>query len=642
MIYLLRIAVLFLSFAGYISAYSRRFGISRYFAPAAVFSLVSLCLYGAGLLGVLPQAAWAVYVGGLFFLVRGIVKKQFAAPKVTLISAGIAVTFAVLLIMSLGMNFRHYDNFSHWAVAAKHMLHTGGLPGADADIVTFRYYPPGSTLFIYYVCRFTGRSDGMMLLGINMLILSCFYAMFGVVKSEKRFLLYSVLAAGSALLTYVNITIRTNNLLVDLLLPVLALSAIAGAYRYRGEPGRLFASVSGILGFTGIVKSTGAAFAVIALIYSIWAAVSRREERTKKALALCAALILAAATPFLLWKLHVAADLAGVEDKFALAACTAELASVSENEYPRIIRLFLKEMTDPGKRGVHFFLGVNLAAAAGCVCARCVWKKRWRLGKILLLMDGVVLLYHAGMLGMYLFAMPAAEAVRLAGFERYACSVMVLFGGVMTLCLVSDLEKSLIPLGEGQDTYRAYTSPAQKRRYQTAVLLSAMIAVNFLYSEFNGLAEIQRSYSQSLAGRISALCGDRWRSDGTVDEQRYLVVRDDSEDVLSTHETRYTARYFLYAPNVDVAERLDRTNIDRALLEYDHIVVLDESGVSPEIGGRLYETLGKSGVYSVSGVISQLIRDSSFEKWSETKRNLRSRSAAGRGFAAPIKNLGII
>ena len=41
----------------------------------------------------------------------------------------------------------------------------------------------------------------------------------------------------------------------------------------------------------------------------------------------------------------------------------------------------------------------------------------------------VNLLYHVGMLYMYLYTMPAEEALRLAGFERYACSIMVLAAG---------------------------------------------------------------------------------------------------------------------------------------------------------------------------------------------------------------------
>ena len=78
------------------------------------------------------------------------------------------------------MPLTHYDNFSHWALVVKDLLLTGELPGADTSLIPFRDYPPGTSVFIFYICRYLGHSQGMMLLAQNSVLLACFFALFGL------------------------------------------------------------------------------------------------------------------------------------------------------------------------------------------------------------------------------------------------------------------------------------------------------------------------------------------------------------------------------------------------------------------------------------------------------------------------------
>ena len=126
-------------------------------------------------------------------------------------------------------------------------------------MIPFRDYPPGVSLIIYYICRYAGHSQGMMLLAQNSVLFACFFALAGIVEEKRRFLLYSLLGAGCAMLFYLNLTIRINNLLVDFLLPLLALASMAYSCRER-EKFRLCLGQSLLLGFTGIVKDTGLFF----------------------------------------------------------------------------------------------------------------------------------------------------------------------------------------------------------------------------------------------------------------------------------------------------------------------------------------------------------------------------------------------
>src|SRR5699024_11826237 len=102
--------------------------------------------------------------------------------------------------------------------------------------------------------------------------------------------------------------------------------------------------------------------------------------------------------------------------------------------------------------------------------------------------------YYAGMLYMYLYSMPAEEALRLAGFERYACSAAVLYAGFLLMGAVVDMEHSFAVGIDERGPCRAYSSPGAKRRYQYAVLVTMVVRINFLYSEYSGLLHIRSVY----------------------------------------------------------------------------------------------------------------------------------------------------
>ena len=362
-----------------------------WFVPVTGMAGFSLGLFGGALAGkrsLLADLLLAAGLAGTGYFVRQLfgrnVRFRPLRPEEWCMAAGMA-GFAFL---SLQMPLTHYDNFSHWALVVKDLLLTGELPGADTSLIPFRDYPPGTSVFIFYICRYLGHSQGMMLLAQNSVLLACFFALFGMVEERRRFLLYSFLGMGCAMLSYLNLTIRINNLLVDFLLPLLALASIAYSCRER-ENVRLFAVQILLLGFTGIVKGTGIFFAGTAGICGIWRMIRNTKHgsggrdpggkvaRRSWLAAAAATMVIGGAAPFLLWQDHVRTDLAGFEGKFQITASF----------------------------GKETFLGILLLAV-----------------------------YYGGLLYLYLYAMPEEEAVRLAGFSRYACSGMTLFAGMLILC----------------------------------------------------------------------------------------------------------------------------------------------------------------------------------------------------------------
>ena len=603
--------LLFLSFPGYFFVVYRFGKVRKWFVPVVSMSGIGLVLFWGGLLNCLALTADLLLLGGvagfavfLVFFIRG----KIHLPEGSLCGFCFVLGTMAFALLSLNLKMIHYDNFSHWALIVKYLLSADRFPGADSILIPFRDYPPGSSLFIYYVCRFAGHSQGMMILAQNSLIFACFYAVFGIVKERRRFLLYSFLGMGCAVLSYLNLTIRINNLLVDFLLPLLAMASLAVSWRYREEPERLCLLQIILLGYTGIVKSTGIFFAGTVAAYALWILFrterqnarkicggkpgenvklhSRRklfrDMRCRMRVILWGALMTAgSALPVLAWQHHLNTDLAGFEGKFGqwLTAGAQQAAGdygapVGRELYGQVTEAFLKAAFDPSGRALQIiFLSLILAAGA-VLYARFRMKKKWRLGWILVSGIAVTVLYYAGMLYLYLFSMPAEEALRLAGFERYACSAAVLFAGSLIMGTTVDLEQSFAVDIDERGAYRAYSSPGAKRRYQWAVLGTVILGINFLYSEFNGLRSIRAGYETSLPGQVERIAGDHWYENGETDTRKYLIVAPDENGQVSSGEVRYVCRYFLWAPDVYVTSSLSADGMKQAEAKYDRIIVL--------------------------------------------------------------------
>ena len=603
--------LLFLSFPGYFFVVYRFGKVRKWFVPVVSMSGIGLVLFWGGLLNCLALTADLLLLGGvagfavfLVFFIRG----KIHLPEGSLCGFCFVLGTMAFALLSLNLKMIHYDNFSHWALIVKYLLSADRFPGADSILIPFRDYPPGSSLFIYYVCRFAGHSQGMMILAQNSLIFACFYAVFGIVKERRRFLLYSFLGMGCAVLSYLNLTIRINNLLVDFLLPLLAMASLAVSWRYREEPERLCLLQIILLGYTGIVKSTGIFFAGTAAAYALWILFrterqnarkicggkpgenvklhSRRklfrDMRCRMGVILWGALMTAgSALPVLAWQHRLNTDLAGFEGKFGqwLTAGAQQAAGdygapVGRELYGQVTEAFLKAAFDPSGRALQIiFLSLILAAGA-VLYARFRMKKKWRLGWILVSGIAVTVLYYAGMLYLYLFSMPAEEALRLAGFERYACSAAVLFAGSLIMGTTVDLEQSFAVDIDERGAYRAYSSPGAKRRYQWAVLGTVILGINFLYSEFNGLRSIRAGYETSLPGQVERIAGDHWYENGETDTRKYLIVAPDENGQVSSGEVMYVCRYFLWAPDVYVTSSLSADERKQAEAEYARIIVL--------------------------------------------------------------------
>jgi len=575
------------------------------FIPVFVFSAIACIVYFCGLAGFLLPGSAAVLAAGVilfvFSLTRMIRNRPSEGFRLSLFCVGFAVGSLLFFKLLLTSRLIHYDNFSHWAIVIKQMLNTNAFPDAASALVDFKNYPLGSSSFIYFICRFAGTSQGIMLAAQGLLIFACFYAMFGVITEKKRFLLFAFLAAGCSLLSIFNITIRITNLLVDFLLPIYTLVLFVMIYKYQREIEKACISIIPVAGLLMIIKNTGTIFAGIGFLFLNYVWIKYRNKFFWKNGLIVVLSMGAAFLPYLLWNNHMAVKFQGVENKFEVSADSIRSVSggKSPEEIHQILKLFVKSVFDITSRPAMGILGFHVAAIIASVFAAILLKKSWNLWKALIALDVVLIGYYLGILGLYIFSMPLDEAIRLAGFERYASSIVVLFAGGLVLCATVDIENSFYYRTGELPAYQSFKTVESKDRYQKGVIFFMALAITILMSEYNGMQTIRRSYKTTLPYKVYQVTGDRWYSGGKVDESRYLFYASDVDSQVTDYYLQYIGRYMLYASNVDGICAFYEDNLINLLSSYDYLVLVESDGEAKHLLKKHFGVSGQEGIYRI-------------------------------------------
>ncbi|WP_405171156.1 hypothetical protein MHI12_30010 [Paenibacillus sp. FSL H8-0280] len=602
--------LLIISFVGYMQFVRKTLALRWEFIPVFVFSSIACIVYFAGLAGQLFIGSIIVLILGLVFVRGTLVRAVRRGTKPNVLFSLFQFSFLggtfIFLLILFQNQLTHYDNFSHWAIVLKQMLSTNAFPTPDSNLIDFKNYPLGTSSFIYYVCRFMGHSQSVMLLAQGLLIFSCFYAMFGIVSEKKRFLLYAFLGLGLSTLSFFNLTIRITNLLVDFLLPIYALAILAVIYQYRNEIKKACIVVLPLAGLLTIIKSTGIIFAAIGLIFLVYTWLRNGQRSDWKVGLAVLGTIGGSLLPYFGWSWRMATVFQGINNKFEGTAAVIKAGKTGEQKW-EILTLFLKSSIDITSRPVLGILLFQLIAIGASVFAVVVLKKKWNLWKALIALDVVLLLYYAGILALYLFSMPLDEAIVLAGFERYASSIVVLFAGGLVLCAAIDLERSFhYRIGEVPD-YQSFKTVKTKGHYQKGIIGCMAVAATILLSEYNGIVSISQSYDTTLPYKIHAVTGDRWYSGGQVDNNRYLFYASDRDQQVTNYYMQYVGKYFLYAPHVDGIVLFYEDNMDNLLSGYDYLVVVETDLNAKWLLKKHYGIDMQEGIYKITRSGDQIV-----------------------------------
>lgn len=307
----------FFFMVGYADLFRNRFKMNRRLTWVFTFSAITLVLYLAALFNALLPAVYGICGLGailsVYQLVRYVTKKDtFRVPD--FIALGMLLYLLAFGSVLFKSPLLHYDNFTYWATIVKFLYSNDSLPTQQDAIISYYTYPVGSSMFIYFVTKIVGFSEGTMLVGQLLLTLSGLYALFGSLRDERRALPSALIFGSFALFNTFNIAIRLNNLLVDFLLPVLALAAIAGCFAYRNQFWRMSLHTLVVLGLLSIVKVSGLFFVAIALFVYLFFVVRLIRRKIIRWWNLFPALLTAGLSflPYLLWQIHMSLNFTNV------------------------------------------------------------------------------------------------------------------------------------------------------------------------------------------------------------------------------------------------------------------------------------------------------------------------------------------
>ncbi len=593
-----------LSAVGWAAGAGRFLGIRRCFVPSFVLSWMAVLVYFGGIAGQLYPAACVVYAGGLAVLALWLIARlrsgrPFFRLHVSLTDVCFLAGSVLFLSLLYGEHLQHYDNYSHWAVVVKVMLTNNAFPTASDRLIEFTNYPLGTSSLLYYAGRFLGHSEGVFLVMQGLLIFSLFYAVFGVIEKEKCFLLAAALGAGLSALSFFNLTIRINNLLVDFILPVLTLACWSVIIRFRREPSMQLMLLLPLQALLLITKSTGVIYVLFTAAAWCREALRVRDGGSRKHLFAAAETLAVSFYTYAAWKWHVSAAFADVKNKFSLSTSALQDSDAAKTpeELQAILTAFVNTATDITTRPVIGFLLGNLAAVGLYLVLRRYFHVKFRRTLCnLLLLDIMVIGYYVGILCLYLFSMPVDEALTLAGFERYASSIIVLFVGGVVLSFVSVLQEELACTEDGRVRFSV---PEQKHSYQRAVLIGLILILLILTSEYNGIRSTDTSYASSLPAVMKSVTGDRWYANAGEDETDYLMYGSDRDGQMTSYYFQYLARYYLYAPNVDAVCVFYEPNLENLLSGYECLVVVEPDAAEKKMLKEHFGVDGEAGFYDI-------------------------------------------
>jgi len=112
--------------------------VDLYFLPSLTIAIQVTILFFAGVLNLLPEISWLIYLVGLAALEISLWETRGLKFLKDYLNDGYIISILIIIIMGLsvrGKLFAHYDNFSHWALVVRHMLEVNHYPNFDGHLI---------------------------------------------------------------------------------------------------------------------------------------------------------------------------------------------------------------------------------------------------------------------------------------------------------------------------------------------------------------------------------------------------------------------------------------------------------------------------------------------------------------------------
>ena len=242
--------------------------VNIYFLPSLTAAIQVCVLFLAGLLNLLPEAVYGLYLVGIVGFIYSVCKNKSLAFLKSYINPGYILTFALLLIFAVylrGKVFTDYDNFSHWGLVVKRMLETNRYPNFKDTLIQFQEYPLGSSTYIYYFTKLTRTSESFQMLAQTYIMLAAVLPLYSFGKKNHFAISIAVVSFTNYVLLY---NIKITELYVDTLLPLVGICGLLFAYQHCKEGRSVMLCFAAFYMVEIIqIKNSGVFFVALIVIY---------------------------------------------------------------------------------------------------------------------------------------------------------------------------------------------------------------------------------------------------------------------------------------------------------------------------------------------------------------------------------------
>lgn len=540
----LRLSAFILSNLGLWECIRRKSGIDTYFIPGLTIAIQTSVLFCAGLLNLLPEASYFIYLFGIISLAYFLRKDKKSTFIQHYINSGFlwfAIALLFLCIFLKGQVFTHYDNFSHWSLIVRNMLLTNRYPNFKDTLIQFQDYPPASATYIYFFSKLTSSSEATQMLAQSYMLISSILPLFFFVKNKH---MLSVLLISAATIWFLTCNIAITDLLVDTLLPLVAMAGLLYSQIYSKSADCKYAFWSSAFYMIQLVliKNSGIFF-VLLIASSILFNIRNDGKVLYRSLCVSAPLF-----TLLLWKKHCAYVFHSSEyskHAMSLANYQSMLGSKSKEDILSIIRNFLDFSLTTKDVLITFLLVMFVALIAFLL------SNNKKITTIASTNFFLYLLYQLGMLGMYLFSMPTSEALFLAGSTRYTQTILI---SIIYLTVVAIL--TLI-------------SETHARKYVSYTISFILIVAFGLYIHFSSAP--LRFYRTSSPNRNWI---ENVKKEYNISEKSSYTVLIPDKDAGYMY---YLCRYIFSSENVSTP--VVRSQEDLNIINTQYILVYDQENV---------------------------------------------------------------
>lgn len=562
--------------------------------------LTTLIIYLFSFTNLLIYSVYCVFLMGLLLAVYAFYRSNKKIKNnFNLVTIGLFIYAIIFMPTLYQTSLEHYDNFSHWGIIVKFLFTESRLPGIDDTIISFSSYPVGSSLFIYYMTKIVGFSDATMLLAQFILILSCLSAIFSIVIDESRSLIIGLIFSIFSIFNYFNIAIRMNNLLVDFLLPLLALAIIAGTYSLRNNIRGLTVYFILTTSILCIVKNSALFFFIIVIGYYFYTIIKRRYQfkYTYTILLNLISIFLLSLSPYLLWRRHVKTNFPVTKHDISINAYKSIFLEKDSNIMSKITMSYIDAISDINNLALQGIILFNLLMLVSFLIIKFVVKRNNSIFRYLLIGDSIILIYFIGIYLMFLFSMPTEEALVLAGFERYASSIIIFSLGIAAIVLSIEIDKSFHEKDITQRNYKSFKSLHTKKVYQYSTIILFYLTLIMLLSENNGMRYNIKMFRNSIPYQVNVISEPIMR----INNKKYIIITTNKEAV-DNYLINYVGMMHFYSPNVTSVENfvMDDKEFFKTLREYDKFVVLEQHFTFDQMTNKNLNKIFKPGIYNVS------------------------------------------